>query len=151
MVLGGGVLAFAWQLGIILQTAAPSRVAMLVGIGVLTVTLCLWQALVASEEALVERTLELTKAIVHNEIMAQMHSRVFPLVSMARRWEVQGRPSTEAWEADARFYVSQYPGVRAVEWVDPSLRVQWLVPSKANEVMQGLDLGVDQRQQRASA
>lgn len=151
MVLGGGVLAFAWQLGIILQTAAQSRVAMLVGIGVLTVTLCLWQALVASEEALVERTLELTKAIVHNEIMAQMHSRVFPLVSMARRWEMQGRPSREAWEADARFYVSQYPGVRAVEWVDPSLRVQWLVPSKDNEAMQGLDLGVDQRQQRALA
>jgi hypothetical protein len=56
--LGGGLIAFAWQVGANEQATAPQRFALLVGICGLTVTLCLWQALIAHERALVERTIE---------------------------------------------------------------------------------------------
>ena len=146
MVLGAGVIAFAWRVAATPQSTTQPRLAILVGIGLLTVTLCLWQALIASEDARVERTVELVKVSVHNELMAQMQSRILPLVRMARRWENQGRPSRESWETDAKLYVSHYPGVQAFAWVDPSFRVQWIAPLEGNEAAQGLNLGFeDQR------
>jgi PAS domain S-box-containing protein len=149
MALGGGIIAFAWQVGIIPQATTQPHAAILVGIGALTVTLCLWQALIAFEEAKVEGAIELTAVSVHNEIMSQMHSRIFPLIRMARRWEMEGKPSRAAWEADARLYVSHYPGVQGVAWIDPSLRVEWIVPLEGNEAAQGLDLSFDERRRRA--
>lgn len=145
VVLGGGVIALAWRIGATPQATAQPRFAVLVGIGVLTVTLCLWQTLIASEEALVERTIEVAKASVHNEIMTQMQSRILALVRMAKRWEKEGKPSRQAWEADAGLYVSHHPGVQAVAWVDPAYRVQWIAPPEGNEATQGLDLGFEDR------
>jgi two-component system NtrC family sensor kinase len=149
VLLGAGVIACAWRLGVTEQAMAAQRFASLVGIGVLTVTLCLWQALIASEDALVERTIEITEVSVHNEIMTQVHSRIFSLVRMAKRWEIEGKPSREAWESDAELYVSHFPAVQAVAWVDPSLRVQWVAPLEGNETAQDLDLGVGERQRSA--
>jgi two-component system NtrC family sensor kinase len=149
VLLGAGVIACAWRLGVTEQAMAAQRFASLVGIGVLTVTLCLWQALIASESALVERTIEITEVSVHNEIMTQVHSRIFSLVRMAKRWEIEGKPSREAWESDAELYVSHFSGVQAVAWVDPSFRVQWVAPLEGNEATQDLDLGVEGRQRSA--
>jgi PAS domain S-box-containing protein len=143
--LGAGILAAAWHLEATQQSTAQPRVAVLVGIGVLTVTLCLWQTLVASEETRVERTVELVKMSVHNELMVQMQSQILPLLRMARRWESQGKPSREAWEADAELYVSHYPDVQAFAWVDPSFHIQWIAPHEGNETAQGLNLGSDER------
>ncbi len=147
--LGAGVIACAWQLGIGEQAMAAQRFASLVGIGVLTVTLCLWQALIASQNALVERTIEITESIVHNEIMTQMQSRVFVLVRMAKRWEMQGKPSKETWESDAELYVGHFPGMQAVAWVDPSFRMRWIMPLEGNEAVQDLDLGSEERRRSA--
>ncbi len=139
IVLGGGIIAFAWRIGATAQAMAQHRFTVLVGIGVLTVTLCLWQVLIAHEQAVVERSIELAKASAQNELVTQVQSRIFSLVRSARRWELEGRPSKEAWEAEAELYMSHYPGVQAVAWVDPSFRVQWIVPPEGNEAVQGLD------------
>jgi PAS domain S-box-containing protein len=143
--LGGGIIAFAWRAGAKAQTMAHHRFALLVGIGVLTVTVCLWQALIAHERAVVERTIELAKASAHNELMTQMQSRILSLVRIAKRWELQGRPSREVWEAEVGLYMSHYPGVQAVAWVDPSFHVQWIVSPESDEAALGLDVGSEDR------
>jgi two-component system NtrC family sensor kinase len=149
LVLGIGIIAFAWHAGATPAATMPHRFAVLIGTGVLAVTLCLWQALIASEEALVGRTVELAVANVHNEIMAQMQSRILALIRLGKRWEMAGKPSRELWEADADLYVSDYHGVQAVSWVDPAFHVQWIVPPESNKAMQGLDLGSAERQRSA--
>ena len=136
MALGGGVIALAWRTEATPQAEGQYRFAVLVGIGVLTVTLCLWQTLIASEEARVERTITLAKANVHNEIMSHMEAPILSLVRMARRWQRQGQSALEAWEADAQAYVGHYPGMQAIAWVDPSYHVQWIVPPEVKATAQ---------------
>jgi PAS domain S-box-containing protein len=146
--LGGGIMAFAWRAGATGQAMARHRFAVLVSIGVLTVTLCLWQALIGREQAVVERTIELAKASAHNELTTQMQSRILSLIRIARRWEMQGRPLREVWEAEVGLYMSHYPGVHAVALVGPSFDVQWMVPPEGDGGAQGLDLGSEDQRQR---
>ncbi|MBS1701484.1 MAG: CHASE domain-containing protein [Armatimonadetes bacterium] len=68
---------------------------------------------------------------------------------MANRWEVNGMPDRSKWEFDARNYVTDSPEFQAVEWVDPTLHVNWLVPVQGNEQSINLDLRKETR--RATA
>jgi signal transduction histidine kinase/sensor domain CHASE-containing protein/CheY-like chemotaxis protein len=128
LILGGGLIAFGWWAGTTAQSPAPQHFAMLVGIGGLTVTFCLWQALVTHEQTLVKRTSELAAMGVQNEIIAQLKPRVFLLMRMAKSWEQWGQPTQERWEAEAQLYVTHYPDVRTIAWVDPGFQVRWIVP-----------------------
>jgi signal transduction histidine kinase/sensor domain CHASE-containing protein/ActR/RegA family two-component response regulator len=149
LVLGGGLIAFAWQIGATEQASAPQRFALLVGICGLTVTLCLWQALIAHEHALVERTIELVNVSVQNEILAQIKPRVLSLVRMAKSWEMWGKPAREMWEADAQLYVTYYPDMQGVAWVDPTFHVRWIVPLEDNAELQDLSLALEERRRSA--
>ncbi|HEX2278557.1 MAG TPA: GAF domain-containing protein [Candidatus Tectomicrobia bacterium] len=146
MALGGGVIAFAWRTEATPHVEAQPRLAVLVGIGGLTVTLCLWQTLIASEEARVERVITLAKANVHNGIMTHMEAPVLSLVRMAGRWQRQGQSPWGVWEDDAQAYVSHYPGMQAVAWVDPSYRLRWIVPPEVKATAQDSDLEIDGQQ-----
>ncbi|MGH8069777.1 MAG: GAF domain-containing protein [Candidatus Entotheonellia bacterium] len=149
VMLGGGLIAFAWQMGATEQATAPQRFAVLVGICGLTVTLCLWQALIAHEHALVERTIELANVGVQNEIIAQIRPRVQSLERMARSWEMWGKPAREMWEADAQLYVTHYPDMQGVAWVDPTFHVRWIVPLEDNKEIQDLSLAFEERRRSA--
>jgi signal transduction histidine kinase/sensor domain CHASE-containing protein/ActR/RegA family two-component response regulator len=147
--LGGGLIAFAWQVGANEQATAPQRFALLVGICGLTVTLCLWQALIAHERALVERTIELVNVSVQNEIMSQIKPRVLSLVRMAKSWEIWGKPAREVWEAEAQLSVTYYPDMQGVAWVDPTFQVRWIMPLEDNIALQDLSIAFEERRRSA--
>ena len=149
MLLGGGLIAFAWWAGAAAQAIAPQRFAVLVGICGLTVTFCLWQALIAHEHALVNRSSELAAVSVQNEIMAQLKPRVLLLQRMVKSWERWGQPAKEMWEAEAQLYVMNYPDVRAVAWVDPTFRVRWITPLENSVAMQDQLWAFDERRRSA--
>jgi signal transduction histidine kinase/sensor domain CHASE-containing protein/ActR/RegA family two-component response regulator len=148
-ILGGGLIAFAWWAGTTAWAIAPQRFAVLVGICGLTATLCLWQALIAHEHALVKRTSELVAASVQNEIIAQLKPRVLSLLRMAKSWERSGKPAREMWEADARLYITYYPDVAGVAWVDPSFHVRWIVPLEKYAAMQDQLWAFEERRRSA--
>jgi signal transduction histidine kinase/sensor domain CHASE-containing protein/ActR/RegA family two-component response regulator len=149
VVLGGGLIAFAWQMGATEQATAPQRFAVLVGICGLTVTLCLWQGLIAHEHAQVERTTELVNVSLQNEIIAQIKPRVLSLVRMAKNWEMWGQPAREMWEADAQLYVTHYPDMQGVGWVDPTFHMRWIVPLEDNAELQDRSLAFEERRRTA--
>src|SRR4029079_16420941 len=82
-------------------------------------------------------------------ITTQMEARVLPLLRMAKRWEYWGQPPRDDWESDAGLYVRHYAGFRGVAWVDPALRVRWIVPLRGNEGAQNLDLGLNPERLRS--
>jgi PAS domain S-box-containing protein len=143
MMLGGGVIAFAWRTGTSPDATAQHRFAVLVGIGVLTVTLCLWQTLIAAEESRVERTIELAKTGLHNEIMAQVQLPASSLVRMATRWERRGQPPQEVWNDDAAFYVNHYNGLQEVLWIDPAYQARWMAPVEVGASAPALNSAFD--------
>ncbi|MFQ5662671.1 MAG: PAS domain S-box protein [Terriglobia bacterium] len=148
-VLGAAVIVFAWREARAEETGMPRWLPLPVGIGVVTITLCLWQALTTAEHALIQEAARLQAASVKSEIAGQIESRILALVRMARRWEFHGQTPRQEWEADARLHLSHYPGFQAIEWVDPSFYVRWVVPRKGNEAAQDLNLSFEERRRVA--
>jgi sensor domain CHASE-containing protein len=66
---------------------------------------------------------------------------------MADRWQASGGTPQPLWEADAASYLDDLPGFQAIEWVDPSLHVRWLVPLVGNQEAQNLDLSKEFQRQ----
>lgn len=116
---------------------------------VLIITLILWQALATQEIAQIEQKLELEAASVKTELTQQMQGRILALVRMAKRWENMGKPSQESWEADAQIYIEHFSGYQAIEWVDPSFQVRWIVPLTGNESAKNLNLALEERRKKA--
>ena len=117
-------------------------------LGGVVATLLLWQALAARERAHVAREIELTGALAESEITAQLQAQLQALVRIAQRWEMY-RPTREEWEADVRNYIRDYANFQAIEWVDPSFQVRWVVPLRGNEAAQGLNLASEPGQRTA--
>ncbi len=130
-------------------TDRPRGLPLLVGVGVGLITLWLWQALSAQEQAHLERLLSLEAASVQNELIAQLQARVLGLVRIARSWE-QGRPpSQEQWEVEATLNLSLFPGYDAIAWVDPGLQMRWVAPRAEHEDTQALALALAEQRPRA--
>jgi two-component system NtrC family sensor kinase len=149
IVLGSGVIAHAWQVDGAKEEGRSRRLPILIGVAVLATTLCLWQALIANERALIEQALTIVAASVHNEFITQTESRILALTSLAKRWEQWGKPSKDEWTTAAELYVQHYPGFQAIAWVDASKYVRWLVPAARNEAMQGLYLAFEEQRRQA--
>ncbi|MCM2359453.1 MAG: CHASE domain-containing protein, partial [Geobacteraceae bacterium] len=122
---------------------------LLVGIGVAALSLIQWRVLDALEDAHVERTIQSDAEKLEGEISARVKMQAQSLVRMARRWEIQGKPTREAWEEDARLYFEHFPGFQGITWVDDSYRIGWINPLKGNEAAEGLYLGFEKRRLRA--
>ena len=149
IILGSGLIAFVWWSGARARATAPPRFAALIGICGLTVTLCLWQALIAYEHSSVRRTNELVAVSVQNEIMAQLKPRILSLRRIAKSWEQWGKPPKEIWEADAQLYVTNYPDLRGVAWVDPGFHVRQIAPIENFAGMQDQLWAFDERRRSA--
>jgi len=123
---GSGIIALALKEGRT-EKNVMRWLPIIICVGVLTGTLVFWRALAVQERAHVNRTAEIKTKAVRNSLHDQIETRTQALLRMAKRWEVHGRPWKTTWESDAGYYISHFPGYRAIGWVDPSFNLRWLV------------------------
>gem|GEM_PF-1328710 len=128
VILGVGTMAAAWRhCGA--DTSGPSPWApVLVGGGVIVITLALWHALLVHESVLVRRTVTLAATSVQDAITEQTVSRLRSLERMAQHWEGEGIFSPEVWEQDVALLRRYDPYLRGVVWVDASFWTHGLGP-----------------------
>lgn len=139
-----GVIAFARSEGSMEGKGLPRWLPYSVGIGILIATIFMWQSLRTHERNYIEQMTNIATVIVKNELIEQViESRIFALVRMAKRWEVQGKPALNEWESDAGLYLSQYSGYHAIKWVDDLLHVRWIVSREEKDWGQELNLRLD--------
>ncbi len=112
----------------------------LVGVGISTATLFVWQALIDQERTQIEQMIQLESSNVNNLIETQLKSRINALQRMANRWEIRGGTPKREWEFDAQSYVSDDKSFQAIEWADPSFHIRWIVPLAGNEAAQNLNV-----------
>ncbi|MBI5491546.1 MAG: CHASE domain-containing protein [Deltaproteobacteria bacterium] len=112
--------------------------------GIIIGTFLLWRSNIASERTHIGRTLDLKSVTIRDTVQDQMESRILALIRMARRWEIQGKPSEREWTSDAGQYVSHYAGYRSIAWADQTLRARWVVPLMGNEALPGRDFKGDE-------
>ena len=82
-------------------------------------------------------------------INADLNNRVQSLQRIANRWEIRkGTPQNE-FISDAQAYIDDAPGYQAIEWVDNSFHVRWIIPLIGNEPAQDLNLGFEEHRRIA--
>ncbi len=141
---GAGLLTLAWRdQGPRQRKGNPYWLPILVGLGVVIITLCLWQALIVQQRAQSERLLETRAANLHSQMAGHLQIRMQALHRMAQRWEQNGKPSEESWKANARLNLKDFSGLLALCWTDISRKELWTAELPENQVSLSLDNGFD--------
>lgn len=134
-----------------LQTAEPrihSRwLPLFIGALLCTVVGLLWWRLTEQEAAERLKRLTIEAQQLSSYIQADMRSRIPSLRRIALRWEHGGGTRRSHFTLDARSFIFDFPGFRAIEWVDDQLQVRWIVGVEQNPP--ALALGDEKNRQMA--
>jgi PAS domain S-box-containing protein len=133
VLLGLGVMILAWREEIRRHGNAMRWLPVPVGIALIVATLLLWQALLAQERDHVNRIMQAELNSVANKIASNVQAHVLALLHMAGEWEAGGRPNRRDWNLDSAIALSPMSGFRSVAWIDPTARVQRIMPVSDNK------------------
>lgn len=125
------------------QRWLPLLLAIVVSVAVLG----LWQQLRGHEQLHMQKLVQQEATAIELELNRELTNRILALQRMASRWQASGGTPKALWEMDAANFVKDFHGYQAVEWVDASFHVRWVVPLKRNETAQNLDLNQEPRRQ----
>jgi sensor domain CHASE-containing protein len=146
---GAALFLIAWNLALRPGERTPRWLPVPLALGVFTGSLVLYFALEGKQNQEVAQTVKAAAEGVQNQIAVRIEGRIRSLDRMAERWEFSGQPPRAAWEADATNYIHDFPDLQAVEWIDASHRVRWIVPLAGNEAKLNLDLTTEARRRTA--
>jgi PAS domain S-box-containing protein len=119
--------------------AVPLLVFLVIGAG----SFALYSQLRSQELTFVLRQVEDEASRVGSLLRWQANDRMASLGRMAARWEETGGTELALWRPDAAAYVAQLPGLRTLEWIDPTYHVRWVEPLAGSENTIGRDLRLD--------
>ena len=142
--IGASLLTLAWRDQGPRQRSKDSYwLPILVGLVGVTITLCMWQALIVQQRAQSELLVKTEAANLRSEIAGNIRIRVQALHRMAERWEQNGKPSEESWEASARLNLKDFPGLVALCWSDSSRKERWTAQLPGDQFRVDLDTVFD--------
>lgn len=121
----------------------------LVGVTLTVLVLTLWQALVAWEHRQIRKDTENQLHRFQEKFEINMQTQIHTLERMAQQWAYRGGIPRQEWELDIRNYIQHLPFFQAIEWVDSSFHVRWVVPLEGNEAAQDLNLAFESRRREA--
>jgi signal transduction histidine kinase/ActR/RegA family two-component response regulator len=127
----------------------PSWIPWPVGVCLATLSIALWQVLQTNETFQIERNIQTQASGLANQIHQSMSLRIKALDRIGRRWEADGGTPRAKWDADVIQYLSDDPGYQAIEWVDKTFHVRWILPLEGNERAQDLNLAAEERRRLA--
>lgn len=130
--LGAALIRFAWRDSIAVEMGAPAWVPLLVGVGTLTTSFCLYGALAADQESDFAHQVAFEAEGLHQFIDAGLDNRIQPLIRVARHRAVATDLKKDDWDTDAQMILTR-GGYQAIEWIDPAGRVVWTTPPGAGD------------------
>jgi sensor domain CHASE-containing protein len=138
--IGAALFIIAWSNATHPGERTPRWLPVPLALGVFVASLILYFALNAKQQDDIADTVKTSAENVRNQLTVRLEARSRALNRMAKRWEFAGAQSQSAWEADATNYLHDFPDWQAVEWLDATHRVRWIVPLAGNEDKIGRDL-----------
>jgi PAS domain S-box-containing protein len=109
----------------------------------------LYRVLVGEGEQFVKRLSREEADKVRVLIDTDVRGKLYGVRRMGLRWDAANGTPEDQWRVDARAFVAQLKGLRALEWVDASYHVRWIEPVSGNERAIGLDVLFDQERAQA--
>ncbi len=118
----------------------------IVSLSTVVFSLVILQQMLTQQQADVQASAKEQALLVKNRMESELKANILPLELLRERWGAASYQLDFAnMESDARLAMSSYPAYQAIEWVEPTFRVQWVVPHEGNEADLGADLGADQQ------
>ena len=99
------------------------------GLITVAVTLCMWQALIVDQRKQMETLTSAHATSLWHEIDGNLRVRKQALRRVAQRWEENGKPDYNVWNANAALDLRDFSGLLAIWWTDKSGRELWSVRS----------------------
>ena len=114
-------------------------------LGSFVAVLTFWQLLLGHRRAEIRAVTDEQTSFVKSKLESELGARILPLQGLAARWRMLGDDREK--KSAAELMMTGYPAYQAVEWVDPTLHVRWVMPSNGNQTDLGVDLSADAIQQ----
>jgi signal transduction histidine kinase len=93
-----------------------------------TISLILWNALLADQRKHFVQSVSSELVQVENEISDRLQTQFMALTRMVKRWEAVGKiPSQHLWELNTKLLIDHYPGFKALTWIDAKKHPIWEV------------------------
>lgn len=146
--LGAALIRFAWRDSMEGRIGVPAWVPLLVGVGTLTTSFCLYGALAADEESDFAHQVTFEAEGLRQFIHAGLDNRIQPLIRMARYRAAVPDLKKEDWDADAQMILTR-GGYQAIEWIDPAGKVVWTTPTGAGDATPDGNAAFEPRRQAA--
>src|SRR5579862_2932696 len=122
----------------------------IVSLSTVVFSLLILQRLLTQRQAEVQASAKTQALLVKNKMESELKANILPLELLRERWGAASNPLDFAnMESDAGIAMSSYPAYQAIEWVDPTFHVRWVLPHAGNEADLGADLGSDQQRRVA--
>src|SRR5579862_6275059 len=122
----------------------------IVSLSTVVFSLLILQQMLTQQQADVQAAAKAQALLAKNRMESELKANILPLELLRERWGAAGyRLDFANMESDARLAMSSYPAYQAIEWVEPTFRVRWVVPHEGNEA--DLGAGLDADQQRSLA
>jgi len=109
----------------------------------------LWQALEKREARARQQAIAAEAETVLNLIDLDLNNRIRSLQRFVYRWQQRGGMTRQEFFLNADSYLSDHPGYQALEWVDSSFTVRWVVPQQGNEQAINLNLSLEKNRRTA--
>ena len=149
IVMGGGLLMHAVAIDARETLGLPRWLPIPVGLAILTVSISIWQAVENQERRVIQEAARSATQNIAEEVELLVEPQFLALRRIAVRWAARGGTPRAEWEADAERYIEDQSALQALEWVDPTFHVRWIVPLAGNEAAQDFDLASEERRRVA--
>lgn len=146
---GPAVIGVAWRISDKFPSKTPDWLPILPAAIGIAVSVCFWQALTADQSLAVARHTKLVGVGLLDQIRSGLDRRTLALQRMADRWTRANGTEHGLWHADAVAYHRDIQGIQALEWVDRTYHVRWIVPLEGNEAAQDLNLAFEEERRKA--
>ncbi len=140
MVLGIGLVIYAWKADAGEGKKVPYWLPVLVGLAFLTTTVLIWQAESNDQNNQLRKQIKLTSNYIKSEIQTEIQRVIKELGRLAKRWEVREIPSQEEFMSDAGLYRTDHASIDLVAFLDTEAITRWVTPLKGNEKYIGVEL-----------
>lgn len=122
---------------------------LLVGVIIFLIVVILLQRLLVAQQLNIQKLIQQQAIATKTEFITQIETRILALERMGEHWQWHGEIPQSEWELEAAAYIQDYGGYQAIERVDSSWRVRWIVPLASNEAAQNFDLSQEWRRSKA--
>ncbi len=116
------------------RSAWPARLALaLLALLLCGASLLLWHQLKSAEREHASERVASQARLLTRQLENNLNDQVEDLYRIAQRWNHHDRLSREDWELEVRFSLQHFQGYQAIQWLDPDLKMRWLLPLEGNQ------------------